>query len=240
MSLLCHYLSVNRTDRLYAIREELRRAGQAGRTAERLAATFEVSTRTIKRDISTLQHSGFPAWARPGPGGGYVVDAEATLPPVNFTEAEVAGLAAAAAVHREQPFAEHLRGALNKVLGVMDSGARDRATSLTDRIWIDTSGAPATPKVQRALEHALNEMRVVTVDYVDHQGAATTRKVDPILLAFTRGHWYFVGHCRLADGIRWFRTDRVVGARLTKERAAAIPVEAIGAPPSSAAPLTDR
>lgn len=240
MSPLCHYLFVNRTDRLYALREELRRAGQGGRTAERLAATFEVSTRTIKRDISTLQHSGFPVWARPGPGGGYVVDVGATLPPVNFTEAEVAGLAAAAAVHREQPFAEHLRGALNKVLSVMDGGARDRAASLTDRIWIDTGNAPLSAKVERSLEHALDEMRVVTLDYVDHRGAATTRKVDPILLAFTRGHWYFIGHCRLTGGIRWFRTDRVVGARLTKERASVIPVAAVGAPPSSASSLTDR
>ncbi len=240
MSLLCHYLSVNRTDRLYAIREELRRAGPAGRTAERLAATFEVSTRTIKRDISTLQHSGFPAWARPGPGGGYVVDPGATLPPVNFTEAEVAGLAAAAAVHRDQPFAEHLRGALNKALSVMDSGARERASSLTDRIWIDATAAPASAKVERSLEHALNEMRVITLDYVDHKGVATTRRVDPIILALTRGHWYFVGHCRLTDGIRWFRTDRIIGARLTKERASVIPVDAIGAPPSSASSLTDR
>jgi predicted DNA-binding transcriptional regulator YafY len=46
----------------------VRRAGQ------RLAKTFKVSPRTIKRDLSALQQGGFPVWARPGPGGGYVVD----------------------------------------------------------------------------------------------------------------------------------------------------------------------
>jgi len=71
-----------------------------------------VSTRTIKRDISTLQHGGFPVWARPGPGGGYVVDKATTLPPVNFTDAEVAGLAAAVAAHRGQPFDGYARAAL--------------------------------------------------------------------------------------------------------------------------------
>ena len=74
---------MNRTDRLYALREELRRAGAAGRSAEQLADRFEVSARTVKRDISALQQGGFPVWARPGPGGGYAVEAEATLHPLS-------------------------------------------------------------------------------------------------------------------------------------------------------------
>ncbi|WP_245819526.1 HTH domain-containing protein [Rhodococcoides yunnanense] len=63
---MCHHLPVNRSDRLYSVREELRRAGRSGRTAERLAEVFEVSVRTIKRDISALQQAGFPIWAQPG------------------------------------------------------------------------------------------------------------------------------------------------------------------------------
>ncbi|WP_435748387.1 helix-turn-helix transcriptional regulator [Microbacterium sp. PMB16] len=231
---------MNRTDRLYAIREELRRVGQAGRTAERLAANFEVSVRTIKRDISVLQHAGFPVWARPGPGGGYVVDPDSTLPPVNFTEAEVAGLAAAVAVHGGQPFAAQLRGVLNKALGVMDHGSRQRASSLTDRIWVDGRPESGSAKAAGSIERALSEMRIVTLDYADRDGIRTTRRVDPIMMALTQGRWYFVGHCRRAEEIRWFRLDRVVGARLTSERASFIPVHAVGAPPSTAASLTDR
>jgi len=65
---------VNRTDRLHAIGEALRRAGRRGRTADSLAAEFEVSTRTIKRDLASLMAQGLPMWARTGPGGGYVLD----------------------------------------------------------------------------------------------------------------------------------------------------------------------
>lgn len=239
MSLVWHYFLMNRTDRLYAVREELRRAGKAGRTAEALASTFQVSLRTIKRDIAALQHSGFPVWARPGPGGGYAVDPQATLPPVNFTETEIAGLAAAVASHRGQPFELHARGVLTKALGLMDRGARERAEALTSRIWVDVSETRATARVRHALERALSEMRVLSLGYLDRHGKVTARKVDPILLAHTRGHWYLVGHCRLAEGVRWFRVDRVSSANLTSERAAAIPVDSIGAPPSSAAALTD-
>jgi predicted DNA-binding transcriptional regulator YafY len=131
MSPVCHHLLVNRTGRLYAAREELRRAGPAGRTADQLAATFEVSVRTIKRDISALQEGGFPVSALPGPGGGYAVDATATLPPINFTDAEVSGLGAAIHAHRGQPFEAHARTALVKVLSVLSSADRQRATRLS-------------------------------------------------------------------------------------------------------------
>ncbi|MEU8301478.1 YafY family protein [Micromonospora sp. NPDC048909] len=230
---------MSRTDRLYALREELRRAGPAGRTAERLAEVFEVSVRTIKRDISALQHSGFPVWARPGPGGGYVVDAAATLPPVNFTDAEVSGLAAAVAAHRGQPFDSHARAALVKVLGVMDTRAREHATALNERVWIDHTDAPGDARTRRAIEQALHEQRVLVVHYRDRHGTHTTRHLDPVLLARTQGHWYLVGHCRTRQGIRWFRLDRVCAAHLTTQPAARIPVEAVGAPPTTAETIAE-
>ena len=61
---------MNRTDRLHSLTEELRRAGPSGRSADRLAAWLEVSTRTIKRDVAALQKAGLPVWAQAGPGGG--------------------------------------------------------------------------------------------------------------------------------------------------------------------------
>ncbi|WP_127505865.1 helix-turn-helix transcriptional regulator [Actinoplanes solisilvae] len=230
---------MNRTDRLYALREELRRAGALGRSAERLAEIFEVSVRTIKRDVSALQHGGFPVWARPGPGGGYVVEAAATMPPVNFTDAEVSGLAAAVAAHRGQPFESHARAALVKILGVMDGRAREHANALNERVWIDQADAPGDARIRRAIEQALHEQRVLVVHYRSRDDSPTRRHVDPVLLARTRGHWYLVGHCRSRQAIRWFRLDRVGAAHLTKLPAARIPVEAVGTPPATAEAVAD-
>lgn len=239
MSPVCHYLSMSRTDRLYALREELRRAGPGGRTAERLAAAFEVSVRTIKRDISTLQHGGFPVRARPGPGGGYVVDAAGTLPPVNFTDAEVSGLAAAVAAHRGQPFDGHARAALAKVLDVMEPGARERAAALSARLWIDHVDTPPAARIRRAVEQALHERRVLSLRYRDRHGEVSSRRVDPILFAHTGGGWYVVANCRDRDGIRWFRLDRIQAAHITVDPAAEVPVEAVGAPPWTARAVAD-
>jgi hypothetical protein len=61
---------MNRTDRLYALVEDLRATAPRARGACRLAERFEVSVRTIQRDILALQEAGVPIWATPGPAGG--------------------------------------------------------------------------------------------------------------------------------------------------------------------------
>ena len=229
---------MNRTDRLYALREELRRAGSAGRTAERLASQFEVSVRTIKRDISALQQSGFPVWARLGCVGGYVVDASATLPPVNVTAAEASALAAALAAHRGQPFEHHGRAALTKILAVMGEPARAQAERLAGRVWIDDqAGSVGGVAMRGAVEEALQQRRVLAIRYRDGDGLTTSRRVDPQLLASTAGHWYLVAHCRLRGELRWFRLDRIDKATVTSERAGNVPLADIGKPPPTASPL---
>jgi predicted DNA-binding transcriptional regulator YafY len=241
LSPLWHYFPVNRTDRLYTVREELRRAGSAGRTAEDLARRLEVSPRTIKRDISALQQGGFPVWARVGRHGGYVVDASATLPPVNFTAAEVAGLAAALACHHGEPFSRSGRAALAKVLSVMDDRARDRVHDLAGRVWVDheTAGRRRGPNTLDAIERALIERRVLALGYRDRAGIITDRRVDPQLLARTGGRWYLVATCKERSAIRWFRTDRVVRAHVTTEMAVNVAITTAGDPPPTAAALVD-
>lgn len=59
---------MKRAERLHALSEMLRRSGTLGISAARLAGEFEVSVRTIKRDLDALENSGAPLWSRPGPG----------------------------------------------------------------------------------------------------------------------------------------------------------------------------
>ena len=61
---------MNRTDRLYALVEELRARAPRLVRANDLDKRFEVTTRTIERDLLALQEAGVPIWAQPGPGGG--------------------------------------------------------------------------------------------------------------------------------------------------------------------------
>jgi predicted DNA-binding transcriptional regulator YafY len=129
---------VNKTERLYAVAEELRRAGPAGTTGPRLARLLEVSERTIKRDVSALQQAGLPIWAQAGPGGGYVLDASASLPPVNFTPQQAVAVAIAlAALPPGSPFGVDAAAAQGKLWDALGPDARERAEALAARVWID-------------------------------------------------------------------------------------------------------
>lgn len=214
-------------------------AGRRGRTGAWLARRFEVSARTIKRDVSALQQAGVPIWAQPGPGGGYVLDRSASLPPLNFTGAEAVGLAVALAAGPTLPLAGDGRNALAKVLAAMSPAERDRAAELAARVWL--RGAPATPRPPALglLDEALRRGVVVSLDYRDAAGRESSRPVEPVALAHTGGRWYLVGHCRQAGEPRWFRTDRIVAVRLTSEATPTHdPATFAGTPPPDAGPVT--
>jgi predicted DNA-binding transcriptional regulator YafY len=99
---LCWW-GVNRTDQLYALVEELRSVSPRTRSAAWLARRFEVSARTIERDLGALREGGVPIWAQPGRTGGYGVDRNRTLPPLALTVDEALAVSVALPVRRAQP-----------------------------------------------------------------------------------------------------------------------------------------
>jgi len=227
---------VNRTDRLHALSEELRRAGPRGRTAARLAGWLEVSTRTIKRDLAALQQAGLPVWAQAGPGGGYVLDEAATLLPVNLTPAQAVAVAVALAAQTDAPYAVEGRAALEKILDVLDPAARERAEQLARRVWVRTSPAERLA-VLPAVEEALAQRRVLVLRYQDRLGRPSHRRVEPHLLARTNDQWYLVGWCHTRRAPRWFRSDRIKGAALTTEPVPYRDLALFGTPPPDAHPV---
>ena len=232
---------MNRTDRLHALSEELRRAGPRGRTAAQLAGWLEVSTRTVKRDVAALQQAGLPVWAQSGPGGGYVLDAVATLAPVNLTPAQAVAVATALATQPDAPYAADGRVALEKVLDVMTPADRRRVEELGARVWVrDADPAPAataSSSVSSALGEALATRRVLVLDYRDASGRSSRRRVEPHLLARTGDRWYLLGWCHRRQAPRWFRFDRVRAAHLTKEPVVERDPAVFGIPPPDARPV---
>jgi predicted DNA-binding transcriptional regulator YafY len=209
---------MNRTDRLYALVEELRAVAPRPRSARRLAQHFEVSTRTIERDLAALQQAGVPIWATPGPGGGYVLDPVRTLPPLNFTPSEAAAMALALAASGPIPFGDAARAALRKVTAAMSTADRAGAHALLERIrLLQGEGLAATPAL-RVVERALVGQRAVRVNYQDKQGRMTQgRLVEPLGLVVGAQHTYLHGWCRLRNGPRAFRLDRIRHVTLTAE-----------------------
>lgn len=208
---------MNRTDRLYALVEELRAVAPRPRSARWLARRFEVSTRTIERDLRSLQDTGVPVYAEPGRSGGYVLDRSRSLPPLSITAAEATALAAGLHALAGTPFTEAARSALHKVLAVMPPQERDRAADFASRVQLIGPGPAALP-VPRVLQDALADGRVVRLSYADRHGAATERLVEP--LGFLGGErWYLIAWCRLRGATRGFRFDRIRQAEALREQA---------------------
>lgn len=243
---------MNRTERLYAVAEELRRAGASGTSGPRLARLLEVSERTIKRDVSALQQAGLPVWGQAGPGGGYVLTSVATLPPVNFTPAQAVAVAVAlAAMPAGSPFSADGAAARGKVFDALAPADRDRARQVTERVWLDRGvpaggrdpaehegDEPTEPTVLRAVEEALGRSRVLALRYRSGSGDVTRRQVEPIMLAHARARWYLVAWCRDRDALRWFRLSRIEKADVTHEPYEPRPVAVVGEPPETSAPAT--
>jgi predicted DNA-binding transcriptional regulator YafY len=206
---------VNRTDRLYALVEELRAVAPRPRSARWLAGRFEVSTRTVERDISALQQSGAPIYAEPGRAGGYCIDKARTLPPVNITPGEAVAMAVALRRLEGTPFQATAATALRKLVAAMQSGDAVAAAELAGRVHLVADG-PA-PRVPRLVADALSARRVLRISYGDHAGAATVREIEPLGYVGNATHWYLVAWCRLRHGVRLFRTDRITQVTATAE-----------------------
>lgn len=207
---------MNRTDRLYALVEELRAVAPRPRSARWLAGRFEVSVRTVERDMNALQQSGVPIYAEAGRTGGYCLDKARTLPPVNLTPDEAVAMAVALRGLEGTPFRVTAGSALRKLVAVMQGDDAAAARELAGRVHLlGDEGAP--PPMPRMVADAVSARRVLRIGYGDRQGAVTTRDIEPLGYVGKPDHWYLVAWCRSRDAMRAFRTDRITSIAVTAE-----------------------
>jgi predicted DNA-binding transcriptional regulator YafY len=210
-------VGVNRTDRLYAIVEELRAGAPGNRSARTLADRFEVSVRTIERDVSALQQAGVPIYADTGRAGGYALDKARTLPPMNFTPSEAVAVGIALGRAGDAPFAKSARTALLKIVAAMSAADGAEARNLAERIHFLVHDQDEKASVPAVVEEAVAVRQVIRLTYVDRNGAETERDVEPVAFVSGVRDWYLIGWCRLREGPRLFRVDRIMRASLLEE-----------------------
>ncbi|MGY1616654.1 helix-turn-helix transcriptional regulator [Geodermatophilus sp. SYSU D00691] len=142
----------------------------------------------------------------------------ATLPPVTLTPEEAAAVAVALAAQPDGAYAEAGRGALEKVLDVLEPDPQRRAQLLATSLWVSAE-ASRSAEIRSVVEQAVARHRVLVVRYRDGKGQVSRREVEPQLLAHAHDHWFLVGWCRERQAPRWFREDRIEAVELTTETA---------------------
>ncbi|MGH3465115.1 MAG: helix-turn-helix transcriptional regulator [Kribbellaceae bacterium] len=207
---------MNRIDRLYALVEELRAAGLRGRTARQLADHFEVSVRTIERDLSALGQAGVPLATRRGRTGGYLLDRSMSLPPLNFTSREAAAVAVALSRLEHVLFQRDARSAMQKIVAAMPERAAEEARDAADKVRLLVQPVPdPDPEVAEIIWRAVRDNHVLRIRYTDVGGVETTREVEPQHVVVGPNGSYLTAWCHLRQDDRVFRMDRITLAERT-------------------------
>ncbi len=213
---------MNRVDRLVAIALHL----QSRRVvrAEDLAAHFEISVRTIYRDLAALSEAGVPIVGEAGVG--YSLVKGYHLPPVMFTSEEATALFFGEKLveqFTDASLRKQMQSALLKIRSVLPRDRQDYLDRL-ERVTAIVSGeARYVPRLASEtllpLQRALAERRVLTLEYRGGQRQEVTRRdVEPLALIFYADNWHLIGWCRLRRDMRDFRTDRILKLQMSEER----------------------
>lgn len=212
---------MNRLERLYAINEHIRRNRGRPVSSTQLAREFEVSRRTIERDLAALRSSGVPLYADHGRNGGQHTLDRAGAVIVTLSTPEVVSLVIAlASAGRDMPFSDAGSAAVKRLLDSLGEQTRFEVDALRRRIRTN-NGAPldqarVKARVRRTVEDAVRRQVVINLAYTDANGLVTNRAVEA--LGFYRGddRWFLIGWCHLRNAGRIFRLDRISSARLTR------------------------
>ena len=210
---------MNRIDRLFAILLTLQHKRRV--CAQDLADQFEISKRTIYRDMSALNQMGIPITAMPGEGfelvEGYYI------PPLMFTENEAVAMILGSRLLTQQAagsLTQSAHQALAKITVALPDYVREKAEALTNVIGFITPQEKFDlddPQLL-TLQRAIQEKRVIHIRYHAYQkDEVTERDVEPHQLFYSDGIWYLEGYCRWRKDIRAFRLSRVQKLELRNE-----------------------
>jgi len=190
--------------------------------AAQLADELGVTPRTVRRDIGRLRQLGYPVTTVLGAGGGYHLEAGATLPPLMFdTDEAVAVMIALRDTVATTGTLDAALSAFEKLQRVMPprlqpvvegflahTSSRDLGTAV---------GAPPEPvniTTLVLLTRACREVRQILCRYRQHSGETTNRHLEPLHLVHTMGRWYLLAYSLEPADWRIFRVDRISDAAI--------------------------
>lgn len=173
-------------------------------TSKEFAERFEVSSRTIYRDIETLSAAGIPVYMSKGRGGGISLLPEFVLNKAVITNEEkediLSSLKAVNAVN------------CNKTDTILQKLSSLFGESNTDWIEVDFSSwanAQNETETFNSIKFAILNKRGISFSYASAKGQQISREVEPLKLCFKSSAWYLYGYCKSRCDFRFFKLRRI-------------------------------
>ncbi len=182
-------------------------------TAPYLADKFEVSRRTINRDVENLCKAGIPLMTEQGKNGGISIMQEYKIDKTLLTSSDMQtillGLKSLDSVSEDRRYQQ-----------LMDklTGGNDNILTSDNHIYIDLSSGfrKEISKKIRIIQEAINQNKVIGFQYYSQNGE-TKREIEPKLLIFQWSSWYVWGYCLLRNDFRLFKLNRLEDLRIKEE-----------------------
>ena len=179
--------------------------------ARELADRFEVSPRTIYRDIDTINMAGIPVRSTSGVGGGFEILPTYKLDRKVFSSADLSAILTGLTGLSSLIRGDELANALAKVRSFIPAEQAKTIEGKTSQIHIDLSPWIGNRSIQPNLERiqtAMLESRLLSFDYADIHGTKTARTAEPYQLVLKGSHWYWQGYCYTRNDFRLFKLAR--------------------------------
>lgn len=189
--------------------------------AQELAEMFEVSPRTIYRDIDTINMSGIPVCSTSGVGGGFEIMREYKVDKKIFSTTDLSAILMGLTNLSDIIRGDELVNALAKVKSFIPADKAKDIELKANQVYIDLSPWMSNGDTKKNLEiikTALEESRLISFEYANHKGNKTARTLEPYQLVLKSGHWYIQGYCLMRNDFRLFKLSRISSLQICEEK----------------------
>ncbi len=204
---------MNRIDRLFCILTLLQSKKYV--TAEKIAGKFQLSIRTVYRDVKALGEAGIPISFEQHKG--YFIVQGYFLPPVSFsTEEANAFLLMEAIVYgfADKGIQTHYSNGLNKIKAVLRSSQKEKLENLTNNIKLQVPPCFKNDyEYLSILQNAISSKTIVGMEYKNNNEEISHRQAEPVGLVFYALNWHLIAWCHKRQDYRDFKVSRII--RLT-------------------------
>lgn len=200
---------MNRIDRLLGILIMLQSKKYV--QAEAIAEKYNISIRTVFRDLKALGEQGVPISFEPQRG--YAIMQGYFIPPVSFTTDEANALLLMEGMVKgfaDNSIRQHYSTALNKVKAVLRHTQKEQVDSLSNNMAVQLPPCFNTDfEYLSIIQNAVSNKQVLQLHYTSKSDESTLRNIEPIGLIYYAMSWHLIGWCTLRNDYRDFRVSRI-------------------------------
>ena len=206
---------MNRIDRLMSILWTLQYKKFV--TAEQLSEKYELSIRTVYRDIKALNEIGIPVTFEPNKG--YSIMQGYFLPPLLFTVEEANALVLLQSIGQkftDNSITKNANAAVEKIKSVLRNSDFEKMQHFSSKVEVYSPEKTNQETHYLAdIQKAIIEKTILKIAYIDTKNNATNREIEPIGIIFYTNQWHLIAWCWLRESYRDFKINEITQLTLT-------------------------